>query len=258
MSNSRVIQTLLVDDEAPARSRLRHLLKTEPDFAILGECSNGREAVAAIRSQKPDLVLLDVQMPGLDGFQVCGEIGTEEMPVVVFVTAYDRFALRAFEVHAIDYLLKPIDRERFQKTMDLLRRRFTAQAPPLDSQLLALLSGLKDSQRTTARLAIKVDGRVLLLRTAEISYLESDGNYVRIHSGGGAHLHRDTLSGLEDHLPHDSFLRISRSAIVNLDAVKEFQPLFYGDHVVILRDGTQLTLSRTYRDRLERLLERKG
>lgn len=256
------IRTLIVDDEAPARSRLRHLLRDDPDFALAGECSNGEQAVEAIRRDAPDLVLLDVQMPRLNGFEVCEALGLEAMPWVVFVTAYDRYALQAFEVHAIDYLLKPIDRDRFARTLHLVRQRLRGTPPrgpePGRDQLLALLAGLKDRTRAADRLAIKVDGRVLLLRTAEIDWLEAEGNYVRLHVGSAQHLFRDTLSALEADLPADRFLRISRSALVNLDAVRELQPLFYGDYCVILRDGTKLTLSRTYRDRVERLIERRA
>lgn len=239
-----------------ARARLRHLLKKEPDFVIAGECANGREAVAAIQREAPDLVFLDVQMPSPNGFQVCAEVGVERMPCIVFVTAYDRYALRAFEVHAVDYLLKPIDAERFQGTLRLLRQRLRGDADKGGGgqRLGALLAELDLYRRAKERLAVRVDGRTLFLRTAEIEWLEAEGNYVRLHVGSAAHLVRDTLCALEADLPGERFLRISRSAIVNVDAVKELQPLFYGDHVVILRDGTRLTLSRNYRDRLKRLL----
>jgi two-component system LytT family response regulator len=259
MSDPAAIRTLLVDDEAPARSRLRHLLKDARDFVVVGEAANGRQAVEALRARLPELMFLDVQMPGLNGFQVCGEIGVDALPAVVFVTAYDRFALQAFDVHAVDYLLKPIDRERFGKTLNLLRARLRGPAPPgpANPRLLALLSELQRGRPGVERLAIKVDGRVLFVRTAEIDWVEAEGNYVKLHVGAASHLFRETLSALEADLPPDRFLRISRSAIVNLDAVKELQPLFYGDYAVILRDGRQLTLSRNYRERVERLIERR-
>lgn len=259
MSDPAAIRTVLVDDEAPARSRLRHLLKDARDFVVVGEAANGRLAVEALRALQPELVFLDVQMPGLNGFQVCGEIGVDALPAVVFVTAYDRFALQAFEVHAVDYLLKPIDHERFARTLQLLRSRLRGRAPadPASPRLLALLSELQRGRPGVERLAIKVDGRVLFVRTAEIDWLEAEGNYVKLHLGAVSHLFRETLSALEADLPPDRFLRISRSAIVNLDAVKELQPLFYGDYAVMLRDGRQLTLSRNYRDRVERLIERR-
>lgn len=260
MTTPDPIRTLLVDDEAPARSRLRHLLKDEADFAVVGEAANGRLAVEAIRGGSVELVFLDVQMPGLTGLEVCAEVGAEAMPTVVFVTAYDRFALQAFEVHALDYLLKPIDRERFQKTLGLLRGRLRgpARAEGPDRQLLSLLGELRRERSGVERLAIKVDGRVLFVRTSEIDWLESEGNYVKLHVGGACHLFRETLSALEADLSPDRFLRISRSVLVNLDAVKELQPLFYGDYTVLLRGGGQLTLSRNYRDRVDRLLARRG
>jgi two-component system LytT family response regulator len=260
MTTPDPIRTLLVDDEAPARSRLRHLLKDETDFAVVGEAANGRLAVEAIRGGGAELIFLDVQMPGLTGLEVCAEVGAEAMPAVVFVTAYDRFALQAFEVHALDYLLKPIDRERFQKTLGLLRGRLRGPARPAgpDRQLLSLLGELRRGRSGVERLAIKVDGRVLFVRTSEIDWLESDGNYVKLHVGAACHLFRETLSALEADLSPDQFLRISRSVLVNLDAVKELQPLFYGDYTVLLRGGGQLTLSRNYRDRVDRLLTRRG
>jgi two-component system LytT family response regulator len=259
MSDPAAIRTLLVDDEAPARSRLRHLLKDARDFVVVGEAANGRLAVEALRARQPELMFLDVQMPGLNGFQVCEEIGVDALPAVVFVTAYDRFALQAFEVHAVDYLLKPIDRERFARTLQLLRSRLRGPAPadPASPRLLALLGELQRGRPGVERLAIKVDGRVLFVRTAEIDWVEAEGNYVKLHLGAASHLFRETLSAFEADLPPDRFLRISRSVIVNLDAVKELQPLFYGDYAVILRDGRQLTLSRNYRDRVERLIERR-
>lgn len=254
-------QVLIVDDEGPARLRLRQLLADAPECRVAGEAANGRQAVEMIRELRPGLVLLDVQMPKLDGFGVCREVGIDQMPPVVFVTAYDRFALQAFEVHAVDYLLKPVDRERFLKTLRLVRARMPGGAGPgadaRDARLAALLTELRDGRRAASRLAIKVDGRVVFLRPGEIEWLESEGNYVKLHAGGGTHLARETLSAMESDLPPDQFLRISRSTIVNLDAVREIQPMFYGDCAVILRDGTRLTLSRTYRDRLERLLERR-
>lgn len=257
-TGARTIRTLLVDDEAPARLRLRQMLQDQPEFAVVGEAGNGIQAVELIRQGRPDLVFLDVQMPRLDGFGVCTEVGGEDMPAVVFVTAYDRFALQAFEVHALDYLLKPVDRDRFRRTLDLVRTRLGSHGEPSARDgLLSLLAELKSGRKAVERLAIKVDGRVIFLRTSEIEWMEAEGNYVKLHLGGTAHLFRETLSALEADLPPDQFLRISRSTVVNLDAVRELQPLFYGDYAVILRDGTKLTLSRTYRDRVEPWLERR-
>ncbi len=253
------IRTLLVDDEAPARSRLRHLLKTEAGFEVAGEAANGRTAVETLRRGAVDLVFLDVQMPGLTGLEVCAEIGPDLMPAVVFVTAYDRFALQAFEVHAFDYLLKPIDPERFRRTLQVVRARLRGESSPAAARtpgLQALLGELRRGGRRLERLALKVDGKIVFVRTAEIEWLEAEGNYVKAHVGTASHLFRETLSALEQDLSPEQFLRISRSVLVNLDAVKELQPLFYGDYSVILRNGHELTLSRHYRDRVERLLQR--
>ncbi|MEW6160826.1 MAG: LytTR family DNA-binding domain-containing protein [Verrucomicrobiota bacterium] len=251
------IRTLIVDDEAPARNRLRQLLETEADFEIVGECANGRQAVAALQKQKPDLVFLDVQMPRLDGFQVCAEVGLEDLPLVVFVTAYNQFALQAFEVHALDYLLKPFDRERFQKTLRHVREQFQrGHAHPINAEIKSLLEDLRSGGKKLERLAFKTDGRVLFVRVEEIDWIEADGNYVHLHVGNTAHLLRETLTSLETQLDPEKFLRISRSILVNIDRIKELQSLFYGDFAVILRDGTRLTMSRNYRERLESLVVR--
>jgi two-component system LytT family response regulator len=253
------IRTLIVDDEAPARARISQLLKGENDFEIIGECANGRQAVAAIQKQRPDLVFLDVQMPRLGGFDVCAAVGGEAMPLVIFVTAYNHYALQAFEVHAIDYLLKPFDRERFQKSLRHAREQWRRGENGLSGQRLAgLLESLKPEARKPDRLAFKSNGRVLFVRIEEIDWIEADGNYVRLRVGTASHQLRETIGGLESQLPADRFMRISRSVIVNLDRVKEVQPMFYGDCVVILQDGSRLNLTRTFRGRLEQLLERRS
>jgi two-component system LytT family response regulator len=254
------IRTLIVDDEAHARARIRHALKDDPDFALVGECANGREALEAIRRDRPDLVFLDIQMPGFTGFDVCAQLGEGGAPVpfIIFCTAYDQYALKAFEVHAIDYLLKPFDRERFKQALDHARARLRRAAPaPADQRLAELLADLRAGAKQPDRLVFKQDGRVVFVRAEAIDWLEADGNYVRIHCGNESHYVRETLAGLEAQLPAEKFMRVSRSALVNLDRVKEFQPLFYGDYAVILHGGAKLTLSRNYRDRLEKLLEKK-
>jgi two-component system LytT family response regulator len=254
------VRAVIVDDEAPARARIRQLLKHEPDFELVGEYGTGRQAVEGIQRDKPDLMFLDVQMPRLNGFDVCEALsaGGAAIPLVIFVTAYDQYALQAFEVHAIDYLLKPFDRDRFQKSLDhareLLRR---AKNGPLDQQLSALLADLRPGFKQPDRLVFKEGGRVVFVRTDTIDWLEADGNYVRLHAGNESHYFRETLAALEEQLPAEKFLRISRSAIVNLDRVKELQPMFYGDYSVILHGGAKLTLSRHYRDRLEKFFKRR-
>jgi len=249
------IRTLIVDDEAPARARIRQLLKLESDFDIIGECANGRQAVAAIQKQRPDLVFLDVQMPRLGGLEVCASIAGGPMPLVIFVTAYDQYALQAFEVHAIDYLLKPFDRERFQKSLLHARARLrSGEGGVSDQRLGALLESLRPDARKPERLAFKANGRVIFVRLEEIDWIEADGNYVQLRVGQATHQLRETISGMEAQLPSDRFMRISRSAIVNLDRIKELQPMFYGDYAVILQNGARLTLSRNFRDRVEKLL----
>jgi len=255
------IRLLIVDDEAHARGRLRHSLKDQPDFEIVGECANGRQALEAIRRDKPDLVFLDIQMPGLTGFDVCAQLSHNglQLPFIIFCTAYDQYALKAFEVHAIDYLLKPFDRERFKQALEHARARL-ARTPsaPTDQRLAELLHALQLGGQQNDRLVFKQDGRVIFVRATAIDWLEADGNYVRIHCGSESHYVRETLAGLEVQLPADKFMRVSRSAIVNLDRIKEFQPLFYGDYAVILQTGAKLTLSRNYRDRLEKFLEKRA
>jgi two-component system LytT family response regulator len=248
-------RTLIVDDEPLARERLRKLLEKESDIELLGECADGREAVTRIKETEPDLVFLDVQMPECNGFDVLAQLRGSPMPVVVFVTAYDQFALKAFEVHAVDYLLKPFDRERFQtalrRALDHVRR---SQAGELNARLSALLGELKSQPKHLERLAIKSSGRLVLIRIDDVDWVESSDNYVELHVGTERHLHRVTMSALEEMLPPERFMRISRSAIVNVDRIKELQPLFHGEYVVTLRDGKRLTLSRSYREKLRQIL----
>jgi two-component system LytT family response regulator len=252
------IRALIVDDEPLARERMRALLQKEPDIKIVGECGDGQAAVAAIRREKPDLVFLDVQIPEPDGFAVLEEVGADRAPVVVFVTAYDQYALQAFEVHAVDYLLKPFDEERFQKALARARSAvLNRNGDGVDERLLSLLRGLKAPPAHLERLVVKLSGRLFFLRTEEVDWIESAGNYVCLHAGGESHLLRETMSGLEGRLNPARFVRIHRTAIVNIDRIKELQPLFHGEYQVVLRDGTELTLSRGYRERLQELMGRE-
>lgn len=250
------IRTLIVDDEPLARERLRALLSAEPDIEIIGECGDGPEAVESIRRDAPDLVFLDVQIPEIDGFGVIERVGVENAPVVVFVTAYDQYALEAFDVHAVDYLLKPFDKTRFAKALARARSAVQAQrSGEVSERLLALLRGLRAAPAgRTERLVVKSAGRLFFLRTGEIDWIESSGNYVCLHVGSETHLLRETMSSLEARLDPASFIRIHRTAIVNVDRIKELQPLFHGEYEVVLRGGARLTLSRSYRDRLQCLL----
>lgn len=249
------IRTLIVDDEPLARRRLRRLLRSEPDIELAGECGDGRRAVAAILEKKPDLVFLDVQMPELDGFAVLDAVGAEKLPAVVFVTAYDEHALRAFEVHALDYLLKPFDQDRFRKTLERVRTQIgTQRSGPSNRQLLDLLEELRSSTKIQQRLMIRTAGRILFLDTSEIDWIEAEGNYVRLHMGKESHLMRETMNAMEQRLDPFKFQRIHRSTIVNVERVRELQPWIRGDSVAILRDNTRLTLSRNYRERFDKVL----
>ena len=249
------LRVLIVDDEPLARERLRVLLRDAPEVQVVGECGDGRRALAAIRRRRPDLLFLDVQMPELDGFAVLRALDPTELPAVIFVTAYDRYALRAFEVHALDYLLKPFDRERFHRALARARTQIERdRRGTLDARLLALLEDLRPGRKRLERLVVKDGGRVFFLRAEEIDWVEAQGNYARLHIGRETHLVRETMARLEAGLDPKQFARIHRSTIVNLERVRELLPDFHGDSVVVLRDATRLTLSRGYRERFRELL----
>lgn len=265
----QTIRALIVDDESLARDAVRVLLADDADVTIVAECRNGKEAVRAIREQAPDLIFLDVQMPDLDGFQVIERVGAGQMPVTVFITAYDEYALRAFAAHALDYLLKPFDHDRFYDALQrakshVLRQKFYEQS----HRLLALLGDLHGAQEEQGeetkarafkskfleRLVIKSAGRIFFLKVDEIDWIEAAGDYMSLHVGGKSHLLRETMNDLEAKLNPEKFLRIHRSSIVNIERVKDIQPLFKGEYVLTLKDGKQLKVSRSYRDRLQALL----
>lgn len=252
------LRVLIVDDEPLARGKLRSLLLKEPDVEIVGEAGDGRSALEQVADKQPDLVFLDVQMPELDGFGVLAELPADARPAVIFVTAHDQFALKAFEVHALDYLLKPFDRERLQKALDRARQQLAAPTgtAELQHQLSALLAGMNRPAPAAApdRLAVKSSGRIIFVNTAEIDWVEAADNYVKLHAGKVEHLMRETMSSIEQRLTGAGFVRISRSLIVHPRAVRELQPLFHGDQAVILKDGTRLTLSRTHREALDKLV----
>jgi two-component system LytT family response regulator len=253
------IRTILVDDEAPARARLRQLLKLEPGFTVIAECANGNQAVEAIQRDRPDLVFLDVQMPRLNGVEVCHALCANKtpLPLIIFVTAYDTYALKAFELHAVDYLLKPFDRDRFSEALRHAERQLSRHKEfQVDARLASVLQELSPGSRKPDRLVFKENGRIIFLQPDDVHWVEADGNYIRVHATDGSHYVRDTLASLESQLPSGRFMRISRSMIVNLDRIKELQPLFYGDYAVILKDGSRLSMSRSYRDRLENLVQR--
>jgi two-component system LytT family response regulator len=249
------IRTLIIDDEPLARRRVRKLLGADLDFDIIGDCANGREAIQEILAQKPQLVFLDVQMPEINGFDVIEAIGETELPMVVFVTAYDKYAVRAFEVHAVDYLLKPFDRARFDKAIQQVKLRLrTEDSGELSTRTLALLEAFRATTNYLERFIIKTGGRVFFIKTDEIDWLEAEGKYVRIHTGKDSHLLREAIGNIEARLDPKKFLRIHRSHIVNIERIKELESWFHNEYRVILRDGTKLMMSRSCRKRLGELL----
>lgn len=278
-----MIRALVVDDEPPARENLRLLLADEDDIEIVEECGSGARAVAAIREHDPDLVFLDVQMPGIDGFEVIRAVGPERMPITVFVTAYDRYAVDAFEAEALDYLLKPFDDRRFGAALDRARARLKEQADgSLARRMIALMGEVRpqhpghsghpeqperpgdgdgdgEEVRTghLTRLTVRERDRVRLLRVDAVDYFEAAGDYVRAHEGGRTHLLDDTMRSLEEALDPRRFVRIHRSHIVRIDRIRELEPFLHGDWMVRLQDGTELRLSRTRRKALERALGRR-
>jgi two-component system, LytTR family, response regulator len=245
-----ILRALIVDDEALARQRIRQLMTDEAGFEVIGEAGNGMEAVTLIESLRPDLVFLDIQMPLLDGFGVIEAIGVENMPATLFVTAYDAHAMKAFEVHAIDYLLKPFDRDRFKRAISWVRER-TIKPDPAPDGFKALLSELEDGQAKPNRFLVKTGERWIMIKCADIQWIDAEGNYVRLHVDGASHMLRHTMAEVLTRLDAAQFKRIHRSAIVNLDFVRELRPWTGGDMTVFLLDGTRLTLSRTYREQFD-------
>ena len=253
------ISALIVDDERPARQRLRDLLEKQPGVTVAGECASGAEAVGLIRDIKPELLFLDIQMPLLDGFEVVRQVGAALMPVTVFVTAYDAYAVRAFEASALDYLLKPYSDERFEQSLGrALAYVRTQRREEMSRRLVTVLSeGRQGAQPGAAgaphleRLLVKVGGRIIFLQTEDVDWIEAAGVYVELHAGGRKFLHRASLAELEAALDPGRFIRIHRSSIVNIQSVKELFPHSHGDYAVVLRDGTRLKLSRSYRPKLE-------
>jgi two-component system, LytTR family, response regulator len=251
------IRVLVADDEPLARERLTSLLSTEPDIEVVAQARDGEEAVTGVHDHSPDLVFLDVQMPQMNGFDVIEAVGTDKMPPVIFVTAYDQHALKAFQVRALDYLLKPFDRERFSDALQRARRQIERdETGDLGRRLLALVKDLRRDQPRSDRLVVKSGGRLFFLRTDEIDWVEAAGNYVRLHVGTASHLLRETMNAIEGRLDPEKFFRIHRSRIVNMERIQELQPWLNGEYAVLLRTGTRLTLSRGYREKLQERLGR--
>jgi len=258
MTSAAPIKVLIVEDEALACRRLRRLLRSDSDVEIAGVCTNGAEAVSAIRKLQPDLLLLDVQMPGMDGFGVLKALKTEKLPYVIFVTAFDRYAIQAFDVHALDYLLKPFDRERLEEALERAKNQIRREKENgLDQGLLALLQEIRPQAQGLERVVIKANGRVFFLKTDQIDWIEAQGKYVLIHSGKGSHLVREGMNVLEGKLDPKKFVRIHKSSIVNVDRIHQLHPWFHGDYKVLLYNGTELTLSRRFRQNLNELLGRQ-
>jgi two-component system LytT family response regulator len=248
------LTALIVDDEPLAREGLRELLAKDGEISSIWEARDGREAIATIRGNSPDLVLLDVQMPEADGFEVIRQIGAERMPAVMFITAHDQYAIRAFEINALDYLLKPVIEERFVKALarakSRIRSAFTADTSP---QIINLLESMASCRRYPPRLAVRSAGKTVLLDVDEVDWIGGAENYVELHAGRASHLLQVTMSTLEKSLDPASFLRVHRSIIVNLGRIKELQSAAHGEYVITLRDGTRLKSGRTYSSRLRDL-----
>lgn len=249
------MRVVIVDDEPMARKHLARMLARENDIDSVVECHDGMQALEAIAREKPDLVLLDIQMPEMDGFEVLTRIPPASMPEVIFVTAYDRYALDAFACHAVDYLLKPVDAQRLAKALELARGRIAASGGVrLNAQLASLLEALAAREKYPSRFSIKAEGRILVCRCDEIMWLEAKGKNVCAHLPGKDHMFRDTLNRLEERLDPQRFLRLHRSYIVNLDHVREVQRWFNHEMLVILRDGTKLQVSRNACEKLKKML----
>jgi two-component system, LytTR family, response regulator len=253
------IRTLIVDDEPLARLRVRELLAKEADVEIVGEAQDGPTAVSLVRELTPDLLFLDVQMPELDGFGVLEQIGPRSVPALVFVTAYDRFALRAFEAHALDYLLKPYDDQRFAGALQRVRERLRYRdAGELERRVRDLLSDVRGGASHLERLAVQSGSRSVLVPVDTIDWIEAEGKYVRLHVGERSYLLRDSMRRLESALDPARFLRIRRSIIVNVERIREIEAFFGGRYILFLRNGTQLESGRAYRSVIQRLLGRDG
>jgi len=239
------IRALIVDDEPLARQSVRRFLKYHPDIEVVAECGDGRSAVTAIQADKPDIIFLDVQMPEMDGFEVVNRIGVDRMPAAIFVTAYDQYALRAFDANALDYLLKPFGKARFERALTRAREGIAGGLDKEATQrILRVMEGAARRGSYLDRIPISKSGRIVFVEVGEIQWIEAAGNYTRIHTKGRSHDVRETLTSLERKLDPKDFLRIHRSAIVNVLFVKEVHPWFHGYHLVLLEDGQKLRMSR--------------
>lgn len=252
---SQKITTLVVDDERIARQRLRRLIATQPDFELVAECESGEQALDVLGERSVDLIFLDIQMAEMDGFRLLEQTPDGRRPLVVFVTAHSEHALRAFESQALDYLLKPFDRERFNRCLQRVREQVQYQRKsdtqvPVDT-LMRVLESIKPK---ADRFAIRSSGKVSFINTEDIDWIEAADNYVILHVASETHILRETMNALETRLDSSRFIRVHRSKMVNIDRIKELQPWFHGEYVIVLNDGTSVTLSRGYRDKVLSLL----
>ncbi len=261
--NGSAIRVIIADDERLARKKLRILLDSESQVEVVAECPNGRQTVSAIRSFRPDMLLLDIQMPDLNGFEVLSELSSDEMPQVIFTSAYDQYAIRAFETHALDYLLKPFDQDRLHAAIERASVEIRkSKDQEFTNRVLELLSSVKSAQKNVPefedRLAIRTNGRVVFLTLDEIHWVEAAANYVRLNTGKDSYLFRETISRISERLNSTDFVRIHRSVIVNVRRIKELIPVNSGEYVVVLTSGKELSCSRGYRSNLQHLIARNS
>ena len=250
-----MIRILIVDDEPPGIRALRNLLAREPDLEVVGECLDGPSAVAAVRRLHPDLLFLDIQMPGLDGFEVLAELSDQPLPLVVFVTAYDQYSLQAFQVHALDYLLKPCGPEALRAALDRARSLLATRAEDSSRRVLDLVEEVERHRDRPHRFVVRDGNRVLLIPADQVDAIEATGNYMHLHLGRQTYMIRDTLASLETRLPRDRFLRTHRSWLVNLDRIRELRPWSKGSYLAVVEGGTEVPVSRSFRETLDRLLQ---
>jgi len=249
------LRTLIIDDELLSRKKIRAFLQEYPEFQVLGECADGEQAVAEIRTHKPDLIFLDVQIPGRNGFEVLDDLEDECAPAVIFVTAFDKYAVRAFEVRALDYLLKPFNKARFAEALNRFHDRGERlSGADRKEELKAVLREIQRESRDSERIVVKLGSRIIFLRKGSIEWVEAQGDYAKLHVGKETHMLRETMNALSERLDPNRFVRIHRSRIVNLDYVREIRPLWGGDCSLLMRDGTEVTMSRTYRTNLQAAL----
>ncbi len=253
MTEGALIRVLIADDEPPARRKLRRFLSGIPDVAVVGEAADGDAVVSLVRTHRPDAVFLDVQMPSLDGFEVLEALGRDELPIVVFVTAYDDYAVRAFDVRALDYLLKPYDEARLRSAVDRVRDELRdGRRQDVAARVWSALSDLRGREHAR-RLLVWSRGSATFVKTDEIAWIEGAANYVKLHAGRDTHVLRDTLEGLLGRLDPATFVRVHRSHAVNLDHVRRMYHWSHGDYMIELKDGTEVRMSRRYREVLEGL-----